>query len=51
MGTQHIIDEDDLNAWLKQPDLLPAPAGWDVGADGSAMPDWESIIRRQRAGH
>lgn len=51
VGTQHVIDENDLNAWLESPDLLPAPAGWDVLADGTPMPDWESIIRRQRAGH
>jgi len=48
VGTQHLIEEGDLEALL-EPDLLPAPPDWDVMWDGRRMPDWEAIIRRQRA--
>jgi excisionase family DNA binding protein len=48
VGTQHLIEEGDLEALL-EPDLLPAPPDWDVMWDGRRMPDWEAIVRRQRA--
>lgn len=48
VGTQHLIEEGDLEALL-EPDLLPAPPDREAMWDGRRMPDWEAIIRRQRA--
>jgi excisionase family DNA binding protein len=50
IGTQHVIEEDDLSAFLG-PDKLPAPAWWDETATGEPMPDWETVIRLQRSEH
>lgn len=52
VGTQHVIEEADLEAFLGE-DQLPAPAswGWDTLPDGSPMPNVVAVIRRQRAGH
>ncbi|MGH2747369.1 MAG: helix-turn-helix domain-containing protein [Actinomycetota bacterium] len=48
VGTQHVIEEEDLESLLDD-GLLPAPAGWDRLFTGDPMPNWEAIIRRQRA--
>ena len=48
VGTQHVIEEEDLAALGAQP-VLPAPAWWDETATGEPMPDWVSIISQQRA--
>ena len=50
VGTQHVIDEQDLDAMLVG-EVLQAPPSWDVTATGEPMPDWVSIIRQQRAEH
>ena len=50
VGTQHVVEEDDLEALLGD-DQLPAPPewGWDRLADRKPMPNVVAIIRRQRA--
>jgi len=50
VGTQHVIEEDDLDA-LETGDLLPAPAWWGETVTGEPMPDWVGLIRQQRAEH
>ena len=40
VGTQHLIDEDDLDAFVSD-GVLPAPPHWDVMEDGSPMPPVE----------
>ena len=50
VGTQHVIDEEDLESLLEN-GLLPAPSDWDQMFTGDPMPNWEGIIRRQRAQH
>jgi excisionase family DNA binding protein len=50
IGTQHVIEEEDLEAMLED-GLLPAPEDWDHMFSGDPMPNWEAIIRRQRAQH
>lgn len=50
VGTQHVIDEEDLAA-IEAVDVLPAPSWWDETATGEPMPDWVSIIRQQRGEH
>lgn len=50
IGTQHIIDERDLDS-LGEPDRLPAPPEWETTSWGAPMPDFVGILRRQREGH
>lgn len=52
IGTQHVIEETDLEAMLDA-ERLPVPSdwGWDRLPDGGPMPNVVAIIRRQRAGH
>jgi excisionase family DNA binding protein len=52
VGTQHVVDEEDLDALLVDEQLLvPADWGWDRSLDGRPMPNVVAVIRRQRAGH
>jgi excisionase family DNA binding protein len=50
VGTQHVIEADDLDA-LIGPDTLPVPDGWTRTATGEPMPDIVAAIRRTRAAH
>lgn len=50
VGTQHLIDEEDL-VLLDEADQLPAPKGWSRTFTGEPMPNWVAILRRQRGGH
>jgi excisionase family DNA binding protein len=48
IGTQHLIDEDDL-AHLTGDATLPLPAPWQRTATGERMPDVVAAIRSSRA--
>lgn len=51
VGTQHLVDEGDL-AQLAPGTLLDAPAGWwTVSHTGEPLPDFLTVLRRQRAEH
>jgi len=51
VGTQHIIDENDLAAFEEDSDSLPIPQRWRTFPDGTPQPDWEAIVRRSRESH
>jgi excisionase family DNA binding protein len=51
IGTQHVINEEDLRAATPAEDLVPAPEWWDETATGEPMPNWVAILRQQRAEH
>jgi excisionase family DNA binding protein len=52
VGTQHLIDERDLDALVGGGDELPAPPqAWRTFPDGTPQPDWVRIVRRSREGH
>ena len=52
VGTQHLIDEADLEAVLGDEDeMLPLPEALRFMADGKPQPNWVRIIRRSREGH
>ena len=52
VGTQHILDEHDLDAiLLNAGDTVKLPPEWRTTFWGGPMPDFVSIIRRQRAEH
>ena len=51
VGTQHVIDEHDLELVRDRGATLPVPREWEKTFWGGAMPDFVSIIRRQREEH
>ena len=51
VGTQHLIDERELEALLDDDEMLPLPDEWKLMEDGSPQPNWVRIIRRSREGH
>jgi excisionase family DNA binding protein len=50
IGTQHVIDEDDLMRFSQGTATLPVPAGWRRTANHQPMPDVLAAIRSSRAG-
>ena len=51
VGTQHMIEEEDLNRIVGDQGSLPLPRAWRKTWTGEAQPDWVRIIRRSRRGH
>jgi len=49
VGTQHVVDEEDLKNLFKG-DVLPMPAGWKKTSTGETMPNVVHAVRRSRAG-
>lgn len=50
IGTQHVIEEDDLEEVLA-PEELPIPESWGEPISGRPLPSVVAIIRSQRAEH
>lgn len=51
VGTQHLIEEGDLDLLLSE-EVLPVPRGWwQKTHTGEPMPNFVAILRRQRAEH
>lgn len=51
VGTQHFVEEDDLDA-MRPGVLLEAPPGWwSQSHTGEPLPDFMAVLRRQRAEH
>lgn len=51
IGTQHVIEEGDIEPLLEDPPPLPVPAEWERSDSGEPQPDWGAIVRRSRQGH
>ena len=52
VGTQHVIDEADLETTLDDDDdLLSMPAAWCQTPTGEPMPNVVRAVRLSRAGH
>jgi excisionase family DNA binding protein len=49
VGTQHVIDEADLDAILAE-GALPVPERWRRFESGRPQPDWVAAIARSRRG-
>jgi len=47
-GTQHLIDEGDLEEAAGEITALPLPTGWDETWTGEPMPDWVALVREVR---
>jgi len=51
VGTQHLVEEADLDQ-LRPDVLLPTPPGWWTESHtGEALPDFMAVLRRQRTEH
>jgi excisionase family DNA binding protein len=52
VGTQHVLEEADLAAMLRGAEpTVPLPEHWKQAFWGGPMPDWASIVRKQRDEH
>jgi len=51
VGTQHVIEEEDLESVLGRDEQLPLPKEWRRLPDGRPMPNIVRIIRLSRRGH
>jgi len=51
IGTQHVIEEQDLERLLEQPWPVEIPPELSNDTTGAPQPDWVAIIRAQRETH
>ncbi len=51
VGTQHVIEENDLEIALGPAEQLPAPGAWSRTFWGAPMPNVVEALRRSRTGH
>lgn len=51
VGTQHVIEEADLDAFASDPEMLPLPKGLRRTFWGEPMPNVVAMIHRSREGH
>jgi excisionase family DNA binding protein len=51
VGTQHVIEEADLEAAVDDVETLPMPQSWGRTITGEPMPNVVAMIRRSRASH
>lgn len=50
VGTQHVIEELDLDAAITPRRSLPVPEAWRTFESGRPQPDWVEVIERSRSG-
>lgn len=48
IGTQHVIDEADLESAFGEEGSLPLPRAWRATWTGEPQPDWVRLIHRSR---
>lgn len=51
IGTQHVIEEEDLDRLLEAEEVLPLPSSWTRTWTGEPMPNWVSVVRQDRGDH
>jgi excisionase family DNA binding protein len=51
VGTQHLIDEHDLESFEDQDDKVWLPEEWRFMPDGRPAPNWARAVRESREGH
>ena len=52
VGTQHLIDEGDLESLLDDgPQTLPLPEEWKLTTSGRPQPNWVRLVRESRESH
>lgn len=51
IGTQHVIEEQDLERLVEDPWPVEVPEEWKTFDDGTPQPDWERLVRESRDSH
>jgi len=51
VGTQHVIDEQDLARLDEYIEPVEIPEGWRYFKDGTPQPDWQRLLREDRDSH
>lgn len=51
VGTQHLIDEAELDFVADEPPEIAPPGGWGTLPDGTPAPNWARLIRADRDSH
>jgi excisionase family DNA binding protein len=51
VGTQHLVDERELDELVEDDDMLPLPPHLRVMRDGTPQPNWARLIREHRESH
>ncbi len=51
IGTQHVLEERDLEMAVAPTRSLPLPKEWRRMSNGEPAPDWVALVRRSRLGH
>jgi len=51
VGTQHVIEEADLESTLMAGEMLPLPPQWETTRSGRAMPNVVAAVAHSRRGH
>jgi excisionase family DNA binding protein len=51
VGTQHVIEEIDLNEAIETSETSAVPESWRTTISGRPMPDVVAALRRSRSGH
>lgn len=51
VGTQHVIEESDLERVSQAPARIEIPEAWRSDARGRPQLDWETIVRGNRNRH
>jgi len=51
VGTQHVIEDADLEAAFEKGEPLAVPEEWQRLPSGAPAPNWVAEIRRQRQSH
>lgn len=50
VGTQHVIEEDDLDAAIGEPEMAPLPQDWRTLPSGEPAPNWVALLHESRRG-
>lgn len=48
VGTQHFVEEDDIDALVDDDEMLPLPPDLRFMEDGTPQPNWVRLIREGR---
>lgn len=51
VGTQHLVDEAQLDLLAGEPVSMTPPGGWGTLPGGDPAPDWARLVREDRDNH
>ena len=51
IGTQHLVEVDELDDFVNGDDMAELPPEWRTTYDGKPMPNWVRLVRQSRNDH